>query len=64
MERDIEIIHSYLYERTRLESYNSIDPFLMTAQRVLDWASSKGKQAILLRDLYQYGPSEVRSNEE
>lgn len=62
-ERAIEIIHYYLYERTRLESYSSIDSSLMTAQRVLDWASSKGKQAILLRDLYQYGPSEVRSKD-
>lgn len=62
-EQAIEIIHYYLYERTRLESYSSIDPSLMTAQRVLDWASSKGKQAILLRDLYQYGPSEVRSKD-
>lgn len=61
--RAIEIIEYYLLERLRLDSYACIDPTLLTAQKVLDWAEVKGKQGVLLRDLYQYGPSDVRSKE-
>lgn len=61
--RAVEIIEYYLLERIRLDSYTCIDPTLLTAQKVLDWAEIKGKPGVLLRDLYQYGPPDVRSKE-
>lgn len=61
VERAITIIDYYLHERIRLDNYCYIEPSLLAAQRVLEWMKSKGSDAVTLRDLYQYGPSAVRS---
>lgn len=61
IERAILILNYYLAERLRLESYHSIEPHLLEAQRVFDWALERGKAKIGLRELYQYGPSSIRS---
>lgn len=61
--RAIEIIEYYLIERLRLDSYCCIDFSLLTAQKVLDWAEAKGKPGVLLKELYQFGPPDVRSKE-
>lgn len=63
IERGSVIIDYYLGERLRLDNYYCVDPILMTAQKVLDWAKAKGKTGVRLCDLYQYGPPEVRSKD-
>lgn len=63
VERAIKIIEYYLLERLRLDSYCCIDPTLLTAQKVLEWAETKGKPGVLLKELYQFGPPDVRSKE-
>lgn len=63
IERAALIIDYYLNERIRLESYHCIDSRLLTAQKVVEWAISKGKQKVGLRELYQLGPQEVRSKD-
>lgn len=61
IERAATIVDYYLKEQLRLDSYYSVDPKLLTAQKVLNWVQAKGKVGARLRDIYQYGPSEVRS---
>ncbi len=61
VERAITIIDYYLHERIRLDNYCYIEPNLLAAQKVLEWMKNKGSDAVTLRDLYQYGPSTVRS---
>lgn len=63
IERAAVIMDYYLAERLRLESYCCIDPNLLAAQKVLDWASAKGKLGVSLRELYQLGPADVRSKD-
>ena len=43
--------------------FHSIEPGLLMAQRVLDWATAKEKPGVLLRELYQFGPPDVRSKD-
>lgn len=61
--RAIAIINYYLCERLRLEDYYSIEPALLNAQKVLDWASAKEKPGVILKELYQFGPPNVRSKD-
>jgi hypothetical protein len=63
IQRGIEIVGYYLEERLRLDNYCQIDPILQVARKVLDWAQAKKKSGVYLRELYQFGPSEVRSKD-
>lgn len=63
IKRAIIIIDYYLGERLRLDNYYCVEPSLLTAQKVLDWAQARGKKGVRLSDLYQYGPPEVRSKD-
>jgi hypothetical protein len=63
IERGAVIMDYYLNERLRLKNCYFVDPILVIAQKVLDWAKARGKLGVLLSELYQYGPSEVRSKD-
>lgn len=56
----ITLMEYYLSEVVRVQGYLSIPHNLVLAQKVLDWCWMKNKEELILRDLYQYGPNEVR----
>jgi len=60
IDRGIVLVRYYLSEIERIQGYLSIPINLVLAQKVLDWYRSKNKEKLLLRELYQYGPSELR----
>ncbi len=56
----IALVNYYLSETMRIQGYISIPHNLILAQKVLDWCGLKNREELTLRDLYQYGPNEVR----
>ncbi len=58
----IILVNYYLSETARVHGYLAIPHHLVLAQKVLDWCWLKDKEELTLRNLYQYGPNEVRES--
>lgn len=54
----IGLVEHYLSEALRLHSASIVDPDLVLASKVLDWARANGR--FHLAQLYQFGPTAVR----
>jgi hypothetical protein len=54
-------IPRYAAEMIRLKGGASITPELKAAQRLLDWWQDRGRDPVHLPEIYQYGPSILRT---
>lgn len=61
VERGIILMEYYLMEAMRIQGCLSIHPDLLLAQKVLKWCKDTRREAIALQDIYQRGPSQIRS---
>ncbi len=61
VERGIILVEYYLNEAMRIQGCLSIHPDLLLAQKVLNWCKESGREAIALQEIYQRGPSQIRS---
>jgi hypothetical protein len=61
VERGIMLVEYYLNEAMRIQGCLSIHPDLLLAQKVLNWCKESGREAIALQEIYQRGPSQIRS---
>jgi len=61
VERGIVLMEYYLAEAMRIQGCLSLHPDLLLAQKVLNWCKDAGREAIPLQEIYQRGPSQIRS---
>jgi DNA-binding LacI/PurR family transcriptional regulator len=56
-----ELVEHYLNERIRIRGMAQPDQELLRAQELLKWLRDKGLKRVCLPDVYQYGPSKLRT---
>lgn len=61
MEKGIRLVNFYLAERLRLAGMGKADEDLALAQKVLNWVQRKEYKTVPLVDIYQRGPTGVRT---
>lgn len=58
--RGITLMEYYLKEAMRIQGHLSIHPDILLAQKLLQWCWSKDKPLFSLKEIYQYGPTQIR----
>lgn len=61
MSSGIELTKHYLNEALRLHHSGAIDSELVLAERLLEWLHSQNKTEVALMEVYQKGPTSIRS---
>jgi hypothetical protein len=56
-----KLVDFYLSETLRLAAASMTDPAIASAKRLLDWLQARGEPSVTLRNVCQFGPSELRS---
>ena len=60
MEGGIHLARYYAAEILRLADAGMTDPELVLAEKLLRWHADPHREAIHLREMYQFGPSGIR----
>ncbi len=63
MELGISLAEFYISETLRLSNHAQINPDLLLAAKLLQWAREREDEFIYLQEIYQYGPNSIREKE-
>jgi hypothetical protein len=58
----VSLMEYYLNERIRIRETHSPDPEILQAVELLSWIKSRGLKIVTLPDVYQHGPSKLRTS--
>lgn len=56
------LMEHYLNERVRIREIHSPDPEILRAMELLSWIKARAMQVVTLPDVYQHGPSKLRTS--